>query len=290
MIRAAAKLRGPQLYTETDIAALSGAAFHARRVLDGLLRMVGVGVTPQDIERRCRNQVVSVGAQPIMAGVTSARGEPFGHACSVSVDDAVTHARPGEATLGRGQLVTIDLMLAIDGWHADVADSAVVGGGGHPLLDAMDAVWNAGLAAVRPGGTWSEVALAMNAAAEARRVRMVRGLAGHGIGLAPHELPALPLTPLPIDPPIILRPGMIFTLEPAITSGSGQTVDSDDGWTIRTADGAPAVGREAMIAMSEDGFCVLGGRVLDRSVDDSAVAAGYNPFRTGLRPGRCRLA
>lgn len=261
---------------------LSGAALLARQVLDDLISLVVPGATPIELERWCAAQLAQADVQPVMNAVVGANGEPFGHACSVSVNDVVAHQRPTADGLKAGHLVTIDLMLAIDGWHADVADSVAIGGGGHPLLEALDKVWYAGLAAIRPGGTWTEVAQAMNLAAESRGARMVRGLAGHGIGRTYHEFPVLPLTPSSSDPPVVLRPGMVFTLEPAITSGSGKTVDSEDGWAILTADGAPAAGREAMIAVESDGFRVLGGPV----PDDSRGAAGYNPLRTGPGSGK----
>ncbi|UYV11391.1 MAG: methionyl aminopeptidase [Phycisphaera sp.] len=255
---AARKLRGPQLYSDSDIAALSGAAFLARLVLDELLAQARSGVLPLELASVCLERIELAGAKPVMVDVIGDQGQPFGHACAVSTDDTIAHALPDEQPLRTGQLATIDLMLSLDGWHADVADTVVVGGGGHPLLDALDAVWQAGLKAIAPGVAWSDVAAAMAGAAEAHDVRLVQGLAGHGIGLAPHELPALPLVPKPSDPPVILRPGMVFTLEPAITSGSGGTVDSEDGWAIRTADGSPAVAREAMIVVENEQTRVLG--------------------------------
>ncbi len=217
-----------------------------------------------------------MGAHPVMADI-----DGFGHACSISTDATVTHARPDSEPLRAGLLITIDLMLALDCCHADVADTIVVGGGGHPLLDALDAVWHAGLATMKPSIAWAEVAAAMTDAAHDHDLRLVRGLAGHGIGLAPHEFPVLPLVPGPSDPPVTLRPGMVFTLEPAITSGSGETVDSEDGWAVSTADGRPAAAREAMIAVEEGQIRVLGWP----PVDDKGHASGYNPLRTGPCPG-----
>lgn len=254
MIRASSKLRGPQLYTESDIAALSSAAFYARSILNELVQTARPGVSPLELEALCRSQIEAVCARPVMEGING-----FGHACSVSIDATVAHARPVSEPLREGQLVTIDLMLAVDGWHADVADTIVVGGGGHPLLDALDIVWHAGLNAIAPGVAWADVAAAMANAADAHEVRLVRGLAGHGIGLAPHELPVLSQVTDQTDPPVILHPGMVFTLEPAITTGSGETVDSEDGWAIRTADATPAAAREAMIAVENEQIRVLGG-------------------------------
>lgn len=252
-------LRGPQLYTQDDFAEIERAAGRARTILDELLGVVAEGVAPLDIERECRRRVLDAGGEPVMADVVMGQGRPFGASCSVCADDTVAHARPDCRPLRTGQLVTVDLMLGLDGWHADVADTVVVGGGGHPLLEALDAAWQAGVDAMGPGVPWASVAAAMAGAAEAHDVRIIRGLAGHGIGLAPHELPVLPLVPDPTDPAAILRPGMVFTLEPAVTSGTGRVIDSEDGWAIRTADGAPAVAREAVIVIETDGIRVLDG-------------------------------
>lgn len=281
MIGSRSQLRGPQLYSENDAAALSGAALLAMRVLEEALELVRPGILPVDIAQLCSRRIRDHAASPIMADMTNAIGSRFGHACAISIDDVVAHARPTNQPLRHGQLVTVDLMLEIDGWHADVAESVVVGGGGHPLLDALDTVWRAGLEALQPGKAWSDVARAMDLAAQGVGVRLVQGLSGHGIGLVPHERPVLPLVPKRSDPPAVLHPGMVLTLEPAITSGVGEAEDSEDGWAISTCDGAPAVTRERMIFVESDGIRVLG----LSGLDDSETAAGYNPLRTGPGSG-----
>ncbi len=267
MIWAGGKLRGPQLYTPDDIRQIAEVATEARRVLDELLADCIEGETTYWLTLAVDVLMSTRRRYTPMVDVRNARDELFDEPCSLSVDDAVAHAKPNKRQLKRGQLVMADFMLEIDGWNADVADTAVVGSGGHPLLEALDSVWEAALGAIGPGVRWDRVAGAMAGAATAHGARLVRGLAGHGIGLAPHELPVLPMTPLPGEPMPELVPGMVVTLEPAITTGSGETVDSEDGWAIRTADGAPAVGREAMIAIESDGVRVLGGPLKDDSLN-----------------------
>lgn len=281
MTRAARTLRGPQIYTQQDADAIADAADLAVRVLDVARHLAKPGVTPIEIERCVERNILAAGARPVMATLTNSHGLAFGHACAIAVDDHVAHTRPTDRPLGTGQVVTIDLMLDLGGWHADVAETVVVGGGGHPLLDALDAVWDAGLAALHPGAEWSTVARAMAQTAERVGVRLVRGLAGHGIGLSPHERPVLPLVPGPADVPVVFRPGMVVTFEPAVTTGHGQTIDSEDGWAIRTADGVPSVARERMILIELHGIRVL----TSPGLDDSGTAVGYNPLRTGPGSG-----
>ena len=51
---------------------------------------------------------------------------------------------------------------------------------------------------------------------------------------------------------------MIFTIEPMINMGKDAVVlDKANGWTIRTADGAPSAQWEIMVLVTEDGHEVL---------------------------------
>jgi methionyl aminopeptidase len=64
---------------------------------------------------------------------------------------------------------------------------------------------------------------------------VIRELCGHGIGHTIHELPQVPNYP---DPKArqILHEGLVITVEPIITAGSGQVFTDKDGWTVRTRD------------------------------------------------------
>jgi len=254
----AARLRGPQLYSLEDIDRLDALARHAQGVLARLLKMCQPGARPRSLPAALRAAAGDERADTPMEAIRDHAGRAFGWPCAVSVDDAAAHAPPPAEPLRQGQVVTVDLMLARDGWHADLADTVLVGGGPSPLLDALDAVWRAALARIAPGAPWSDVANAMARAADDRGHRLVRGLACHGIGRAAHELPVLPLTPLEGEPLPQLRPGLVLTLEPAVTSGAGELVRDADGWTLRTADGAPAAARERMVAVGESGCRLLG--------------------------------
>jgi len=48
----------------------------------------------------------------------------------------------------------------------------------------------------------------------------------------------------------VLRAGMTLAIEPMINLGApGVSVDREDGWTVRTADGSPSAHFEHMVAV-----------------------------------------
>jgi methionyl aminopeptidase len=54
-----------------------------------------------------------------------------------------------------------------------------------------------------------------------------------------------------------LTPGLVFTIEPMLTSGGPGLVLEDDGWTVRTADRAPSAHQEHTIMVSRSGRPVV---------------------------------
>jgi methionyl aminopeptidase len=90
---------------------------------------------------------------------------------------------------------------------------------------------------------------------QGRPLRIVEGYGGHGIGSEMHQ-----------DPFVLNygRPGRGRGSCPAVPGhradadpGPPKTVELDDGWTVVTADGSPAVHVEHTIAICEDGAWVL---------------------------------
>jgi methionyl aminopeptidase len=66
---------------------------------------------------------------------------------------------------------------------------------------------------------------------------VVRELGGHGIGRTIHESPHVPNYH---DPQArqIMKEGLVITVEPIISCGSGEVFTDEDGWTVRTNDHA----------------------------------------------------
>jgi methionyl aminopeptidase len=237
----------------------AGAALWS--VLDRLVAAASPGVRTSELAALAAARIAEAGAEPIFP----LEGTPlFPAAAVITINEEVAHAPPGARALRSGDLVTIDAGLRLHGWCADASRILIVGGpgaspepGGPPrprLAGASVALTDSLAARVRPGVRWADLAAEAARSAAAQRVTILRGFKGHGIGRELHEAPALDVHD-PVD--LVLRPGMVFTLEPIVTTGRGETARLPDGWTHITADRAPACYTERTIAVTRTGFRVL---------------------------------
>jgi Xaa-Pro aminopeptidase len=138
---------------------------------------------------------------------------------------ALPHYRAGDRILAPGDLVVLDFGGILDGYCCDLTRTVSIGPPSPEARRLYTAVYDAqqaALAAVRPGVETSAVDAA------ARQVLEDRGLGaafghgtGHGLGLDVHEEPRV-TRPRADVPPVPLRPGMVFTIEPgAYLAGFG---------------------------------------------------------------------
>jgi Xaa-Pro aminopeptidase len=167
-------------------------------------------------------------------GSSSAAFEPI---VAAGARSALPHARPtAEVRLADSDFLLVDWGATVGGYRSDLTRMLVTGKVGPDFARAYRAVLTAqerAIAAIRPGTTAGDVdALARAAIEEAGYGgRFGHGL-GHGLGLEIHESPWF--RPHSDD---VLRPGMVFTVEPGIyLPGWGGIRIEDD--ILVTEDGA----------------------------------------------------
>jgi len=169
------------------------------------------------------------------------------------------HGIPGHRVLREGELITLDVALELDGYHADAATTVAVGAAdaaAQRLQAAARAALRAGIRAVRPGATLREVGAAIERVTEARGFHVVPELHGHGIGRAMHEDPAVYNWPDP-EGTLTLTEGLVFTIEPMIVAGSPAIYVDRDGWTVRTRDHSRSAHEEHTVVVGPEGAQVL---------------------------------
>ena len=112
------------------------------------------------------------------------------------------------------------------------------------------------LSAARAGAPQSVIGATIEREAGARGYAVCAELMGHGIGRRLHEAPDVPSV---YDPGLTQRltDGLVLTIEPIVSSGSGEVRPAQDGWTVRTADGALSAHEEHTIVITAGAPLVL---------------------------------
>jgi methionyl aminopeptidase len=212
------------------------------------------GVTTAELDAAAERYIRSQGAEPAFKGY---RGFP-GSLCT-SPNSMVVHGIPGPYALSRGDIISVDCGVVLDGWVADAARTFAVGPVSPVARKLLDTTQESLFAAVeqcRPGNRLGDVSHAVQSRVEAEGLSVVRSLVGHGIGRDMHEDPQIPN----YGPPgkgVPLQEGMVLAVEPMVTAGRHAVRMGDDHWAIYSQDGSLAAHFEFTIAVTADGPRVL---------------------------------
>jgi len=224
------------------------------RTLELIERKIRPGVTTKDLDVAAERFIRSQGATPAFKGY---RGFP-GSLCT-SPNSMVVHGIPGDYRLSKGDVLSVDCGVILDGWVADAARTFAVGSispTARKLLRTTEASLFAAAAQCRPGNRLGDVSHAVQKVVEAEGLSVVRSLVGHGIGRDMHEDPQIPNYGAP-GKGIPLEEGMVFAVEPMVTAGRHAVRMGDDHWSIYAQDGSLAAHFEFTIAITADGPRIL---------------------------------
>ncbi|CAG7596691.1 Methionine aminopeptidase 1 [Paenibacillus solanacearum] len=219
-----------------------------------LERMIQPGVTPMELDKFVEAYLAKHGATPEQKGYN---GYPF--ATCASVNDVICHGFPNHTPLKDGDIVTIDMVVNLNGWLADSAWSYAVGNiseqASH-LLRVTKQSLLLGIEQALDGNRIGDISHAIQAYAESEGLSVVRDFVGHGIGQKMHEEPQVPhYGPAGKGPR--LKEGMVITIEPMLNTGTFRTKLDGDGWTARTFDGGLSAQYEHTIAITSNGPVIL---------------------------------
>lgn len=212
------------------------------------------GVKTIDLDKFVEKFLTDRGAYPEQKGF-----EGYPYSICASVNDEICHGFPGEYVLQEGDIVTVDMVVNVDGWLADSAWSYGVGkisDEAQRLLDVTRESMYKGIEKATIGNRLGDVAHAVQEHAESNGYSVVREFVGHGIGRDMHEDPQV----LHYGKPgrgLRIQEGMVFTIEPMINIGKADLTIDDDGWTARTKDGSLSAQYEHQIAITKDGPIII---------------------------------
>lgn len=240
--------------TPEELEALRAAGRVVARALRAMRRQVRPGVTTAEIDRVGDRVFREAGAR---SGPQLDYGFP-GVNC-ISVNDEAVHGVPGRRRLRDGDLVKLDVTAELDGFYADACISVAVGTPRPEtirLIAAAQAALAAGMRAAHAGAPLNAIGAAVEGTVRRHDLTVCPELIGHGIGRRIHEPPNVPSF---YDPRLAqpLTDGLVMTIEPIISAGSGTVQDAGDGWTVRTSDGSRSAHFEHTIVITAGDPIVL---------------------------------
>ena len=233
-------------------------------VLDYITPFVQAGVTTGELNQLCLDYMTQV-QKSISAtiGYAPPGYPPYPGAMCTSLNEVVCHGIPGPDRLKDGDILNIDVTVIKDGFHGDNSRMFYIG---TPSLAAKrlcevtyECMW-LGIEMVKPGARLGDIGYVIQRHAEGHGYSVVREYCGHGVGEKFHEDPQVVHYGRPATGEV-LRPGMIFTIEPMINQGRREVKELSgkkaDGWTIVTKDRSLSAQWEHTILVTETGYEVL---------------------------------
>lgn len=242
------------LKTEDQIKGMHEAGKLLASVHKELRERIKPGVTTMELDKFVDDYITSHGAYPEQKGY-----QGFPYAICASVNDEICHGFPRDEELKEGDIITVDMVVNLNGYLADSAWSYGVGEISEEKQNLLDVTKNAlykGIEQVKVGNRLGDIGHAIQSYVEPLGYSVVREFIGHGIGKDMHE-----------DPQVLhygrpgrgqrLEEGMVFTIEPMINTGKRHIKMDSNEWTARTRDGSMSAQYEHTLALTKDGVIIL---------------------------------
>ena len=190
---------------EQEILLTKAAIRCAEDAFGRLLPQLKIGMTEKDIADELA----------YLANKAGADGLSFDTIVGSGARGALAHAYPTAKKIEDGDMVVVDFGVFKDGYCSDMTRTLLFGDVSKEhkrIFDLVKEAQDSAFEAIRPGVLAKEVEDAHRAVfiREGLDSFALRGL-GHGIGLQIHECPRIV-----IGNETVLRPGMIFTVEPGL--------------------------------------------------------------------------
>ncbi|ULH16996.1 Xaa-Pro peptidase family protein (plasmid) [Deinococcus sp. KNUC1210] len=174
------------LLNQAETESLQQAEALTRRAIAATFAALRPGISERQLERVLLDKLAEGGEGPAFPPIVA-----FGE------QTALPHAHPGDTIWHPGDLVTIDAGAVVDGLHADLTDTRLVGGTqedtqAHALLNLTHQALEAAIRATRAGVSAGEIDEAARAVFRAAGLdaQTLLGI-GHALGYQVHQAPIL---------------------------------------------------------------------------------------------------
>ncbi len=155
----------------------------------------------------------------------------------ISVNQEVAHGIPSRHTiLQSGDLINIDVSAELDGFWADNGGSFILGedlNQHQVLVDTSKHILRKAISQIKGGVKIADIGKLIETNASKAGFRVIKNLAGHGIGRSLHEAPSDILNWYDRYNKERFRKNSIVAIETFISTRSSLAIEQPDGWTLK---------------------------------------------------------
>ena len=227
-------------------------------ILSNLMRRLKqeakAGVKTQELDKLADSTIKSSKAKAAFLGY---HGYP--KSICTSINEEVVHGIPDERILKKGDILTIDAGVELEGYFCDCAFTFSIGKVDKDIQHLIDstraALYNA-IDYIKEGNRISDISSSIQKHIEKNKLSVIREFVGHGIGSQLHEEPQIPNFGKP-GTGVKLRRGMVLAIEPMVSIGDWRVEILDNGWTAISKDRSLTAHFEHTIAITSKGAEIL---------------------------------
>jgi methionyl aminopeptidase len=214
------------------------------------------------METVAEQMIADAGARPAFKNYyVPAAGERYRYVLCTSINEEIVHGIPSaKRILKKGDIVSIDTGVQLDGYFGDSAVTVAVGevnGQTQRLLDVTRESLELAIDKVRAGNRLFDVCGTVEQHVVKNGFSVVREYVGHGIGTQLHEEPQIPNYVDRKNENPRLKEGMVLAIEPMVNAGKPDSKVRSDKWTAVTRDGSYSAHFEHCVAVTSNGPWVL---------------------------------
>jgi methionyl aminopeptidase len=216
--------------TPQDVDALRRVGGIVAAVLHEMLDAIEPGMSTAELDgigKRLLDQYGARSAPRVMY--------EFPGATCISINEEAAHGIPGQRIIGPGDVVNVDVSAELDGYFADTGGTRVVPPSTpqkNLLCHATQVALGEAIKQVRAGNRLNQIGQAVQRVARTYRFKIIRNLAGHGVGRSLHEDPEAIVSYFEPKDMRVLREGMVIAVEPFLSTKSTHVEEAADGWTL----------------------------------------------------------
>jgi len=183
-----------------------------------------------------------------------------GHTC-ISVNEEIAHGIPKKnKVLQEGDLVNIDVSAEADGFWADNGCSFVLGEDFHGygnLVQASKEILRTAIEQIKGGVRIAVIGRSIEAEAKKRGFKVIKNLAGHGVGKSLHESPEEILNCYDRFNRERFKVNSTVAIETFIATKSTLALKQRDGWTLKGRQGGFVAQHEHTVLVTDSQPIIL---------------------------------